>query len=472
MPRLTPAGQISRLFCVLFSALAALSGCGTESKRTSPAEESSPGFWTRVSPAKMGADEDLLNAAIRDTKAGRYPNIHGILVVKDGLLVLEEYFDGHHAGELHEIRSATKAIGSILTGIAIDKGFIQSEMNPIVDYLDDAYEPSEGWSRRSRQVQIRHLLSMMSGYDCDDLATAFACEHAMYQTDDWVQYALDLPFAYDPGEHWAYNSSSLILVGEAIAASSGMRVDEFAERYLFGPLGIAGMRWSLSPRGRAWIGGGASMTPREMAKIGLLMLNRGMWNGKRILSEEWIDKSTARQGEMPGGVDYGYAWQRGEAVLGRRVVPAFWASGNGGQYIVILPENGMVVVFTGGNYDDPLSDRPFQMLVSHILPAFLQFEPPEEIAPEPGELDRLTGVYELDFEPEAVSTVSVQDGRLRVLTPERETVDLVAHSPTWFSGDSRHGPLTFRFESDAGGRIGRFVVYGSFSRFTFVRRNP
>lgn len=426
--------------------------------------------WPRVSPGEFGTDEARLRAMIRSISSGEPPNIHSVLVLKGGKMALEEYFHGHHEREAHEIRSATKVIGSLLTGIAIDHGFIPSEREPIRKYLESDYEPSYGWNPRSRLVEIRHLLSMMSGYDCDDLGSAFACEHGMYDTDDWVQYALDLPLVHEPGEHWAYNSSSLILVGEAIARGSAMPLEKFAAQYLLEPMGITSMRWAVSPQGRPWIGGGARMTSRDMARIGQMMLDRGTWNGRRIVSEAWLETSTARQGDMNNGVDYGYAWQRGEALLGMRLVPAYWASGNGGQYIIVLPEDDMVVVFTGGNYDDPLSDRPFRILVQDILPAFLGVTPPPEVTLAREDFHRLAGTFELDFEPEVTTTVSVNQGGLRALTPNHETVELVAHSSTMLSGDSQYGHLTFVFEKDGHDEITAFKVYSNFTRFTFERR--
>lgn len=463
--------KLERCLVTLILVLPVCVGCASEPTRPSSCADDRAGDgWTTASPAEVGARADLLTAMVREIEAGDWVNIHGVLVVKDGLLVVEEYFDGHDRTSLHEIRSATKSIGSILTGIAIDKGVLQAETVPIHSYFENDYTPSYGWDGRPRQVEIRHLLSMMSGYDCDDLANDFSCEHAMYRTRDWVQYALDLPFAHNPGRRWAYNSSSLILVGEAISRRSGMGLDEFAERHLFGPLGIRDFHWIVSPKGRAWMGGGARMTPREMAKIGRLMLDRGLWNGERIVSEEWIDKSTARQGKMHNGVDYGYLWQSAEAVVGNRMVPAYWASGNGGQYIIVLPEDGMVVVFTGGNYNSPLADQPFRLLVSNILPAFLPIEAVEAYAPGPEELQRLAGVYELDFERAVTSTITNDDGRLRMLTPDGETIDLVAASPVRFIGTSGYGPLTLLFKANENGQIDRFSVHASFSRFTFLRR--
>jgi CubicO group peptidase (beta-lactamase class C family) len=426
--------------------------------------------WNVASPSQFGADTALLGSMILRTTEGDYVNIHSVLVVKDGVLVLEEYFDGNDRSTRHEIRSATKSIGSVLTGIAIDKGFIDSENEPIYKFFEDDYAPADGWSDRARQVEIRHFLSMMSGYECDDLTTDFACEDAMYRTNDWVQYSLDLPFAHAPGEHWAYNSSSLILVGEAVARASGLEMDTFADRYLFEPLGIKQFRWNYSPKKRAWIGGGARMIPREMAKIGQLVLNRGVWNGERLLSEEWIDKSTTKQGAMLGaGVDYGYLWQRGSWYLGNDLLTAFWASGNGGQYIVVLPDANMVVVFTGGNYDSNLASQPFDMLTRYIVPAFLKPEPLDTVVLSQQEMERLTGTYYLGFDPSGTSVVSINSDRVRLLSPDNEFIDLTAHSPTFFTCDSRYGPLTVVFEADARGRMIRHTVYGSFQSFVFER---
>lgn len=458
-----------KLLALSFS-LMLFADCAPEAKRNaSRAPEKVDDGWEVASPTEFGANVTLLDSMVAVTEAGDFVDIHSVLVVKDGILALEEYFGGNDRNMLHEIRSATKSIGSILMGIAIDKGLIPSEDQPIHTYFKDDYEPTDGWTDQARRVEIRHLLSMMSGYECDDLATNFACEHAMYRTDDWVQYSLDLPFAHSPGEYWAYNSSSLILVGEAVARTAGMRVDAFADRYLFEPLGIKRFRWQTSPKGRAWIGGGARMIPREMAKIGQLMLNRGVWNGERLLSEEWIDKSTIKQGEMLGGVDYGYLWQRGWSYIGRDLVTAYWASGNGGQYIIVLPDDGLVVVFTGGNYDSPLAGQPFQMLTRYILPAFLRPVPLDTVPITQKDMESLTGTYYLDFEPSATSTVSIDNNHIRLLSPDDEYIDLVAHSPTFFTGDSQYGPLTVIFERGSRDEIVKHTVYSSFQRFVFER---
>ena len=415
-------------------------------------------------------DTVLLNEMIRRIRDGEYQNIHSVLVLNGDSLVLEEYFGAYDADTPHQLRSATKAIGSILVGIAIDRGIVTSEEAPVYEYFKEDYEPTYGWTDRARSVRIRDLLSMTSGYDCDDLATpAFACEHAMYETDDWVQYSLDLPIVHARGEHWAYNSSSLILAGEAIARSSGMPLEEFADAYLFGRLGIERFQWAVSPQGRAWIGGGARMVPVDMAKIGQLMLNGGVWEGRRLLSERWIEMSTRPQAEYHAGVDYGFIWQLGQFFLGGELIPAYWASGNGGQYIVVFPAHDLVVVFTGGNYDSPLAGQPFQLLDRYILPALLHPPSDPSAVLAANQLERLTGTYHLDFEPAATCSVEVHAKGLRMLTPDQEYVELRSHSPYWFSGDSQWGRITVVFDEDGADQVARLTVYGAGSRFVFQR---
>jgi CubicO group peptidase (beta-lactamase class C family) len=122
------------------------------------------------------------------------------------------------------------------------------------------------------------------------------------------------------------------------------------------------------------------MIPREMAKIGLLMLNRGLWEEERILSEAWVKESTSPQVSMRNGVWYGYLWQTGRANIGNMLVEAFWASGNGGQYIIVIPDHGLVAVFTGGNYNSPLANQPWEILATNILPAFLHPAPLDTVS--------------------------------------------------------------------------------------------
>jgi len=271
--------------------------------------------WETSSLSEEGIDPERINELMVGILNEKYKKIHSVLLVKNGKLILEEYFHDYNREKLHEIRSATKSIGSILTGIAIDHRFINDVNEKIYPYFKD-YEPEEKWDKRARDVTLKTLLTMTSGYDCDDHAIPpFQCERNMYKTNDWVEYSLNLPMAYKPGENWAYNSSSLILVSEIISKTSKMPIPNFANKYLFEPLGITEFQWGLSPKGRAFIAGNAKMRSRDMAKIGYMFLNDGNWKGRHIISKEWIEESTKAHTTADTSEKYGYLWWSGKTVI-------------------------------------------------------------------------------------------------------------------------------------------------------------
>jgi CubicO group peptidase (beta-lactamase class C family) len=258
--------------------------------------------WDVSSLQEEGLDPMLISECMRRVVVESYKNIHSTLIVKNGKLVLEEYFYGYHKDKNHRISSATKSIGSVLTGIAIDKGLLKNAEVTLYPYfINDAIDTE--WDDWSKTVTVKHLLTMTSGYDCDDHRTDFACEHEMYKTNDWLKYALNLSMSYPPGTHWAYNSTSLILVGEIISRQSGMSISDFADQTLFGPLEITDFKWGLSPKGRAWLAGNARMKPRDMARFGIMVLNNGKWKGRQIVSPAWL-RSLHHIGYLPDS----YCW--------------------------------------------------------------------------------------------------------------------------------------------------------------------
>jgi CubicO group peptidase (beta-lactamase class C family) len=332
--------------------------------------------WEISSLDQEGIDPVIINDLIQSILSEEYKNIHSILLVKNGKLILEEYFHGYSREKFHQLRSATKSIGSVLTGIAIDHGFLKDANEKIYPYFK-INNPDRKWDERAKDVRMRHLLTMTSGYDCDDHKSNFKCERGMYKSKDWIEYALNLPMVNQPGEHWAYNSASLWLVGEMISKSSNMTIPAFAKSYLFNPLGITEFEWGFSPNGRAWIAGNAKMKPRDMAKFGYMVLNDGRWLGKQIVSKKWLEESTSEHVPLPdmrlygGNYGYGYLWWLLRGIVNEKPVDAIAASGNGGQIIALFPKVDLVAVFTGGNYNNSLSAQPIEMLIKFILPAMI-----------------------------------------------------------------------------------------------------
>ena len=296
--------------------------------------------------------------------------IHSVLLVKNGELIIEEYFKGHSVNEPHDLRSATKSIRSILMGIAIDKGFIESVDDPISKYLKSPV-PTKNIDEKKNRITIKHLLTMSSGLDCNDFdKKSKGQEDKIYRKKDWLQYAVDLPMVSEPGTISNYCSIGTVLAAEIISQASGMTIDKFAEQYLFNPLGIKNVKWGHTSNKKVIPSAKRLyMTSRDMAKIGQLILNKGKWNDKQIVSEEWVNESTTIKSKISGN-DYAYLWWNIPFKLNERLTISKTASGNGGQYIIVIPEIDMVAVFTGGAYNSQDAQLPFEIMNKIFIPTF------------------------------------------------------------------------------------------------------
>jgi CubicO group peptidase (beta-lactamase class C family) len=435
--------------------------------------ESFDSGWAVASLEDEGVEKEKITDLIRDIRKEKFRNIHSVLLVKNGKLILEEYFHGYNRETLHEIRSATKSIGSVLTGIAIDRGFIESANETIYPYFK-SYEPVKKWNARVRQVTLKSLLTMTSGYTCDDHGSKkFECERNMYKADDWVEYALNLPMASQPGEHWAYNSASLWLVGEIISKTSGLTIPEFADKFLFEPMGIQDFKWGFSPKGRAWLAGNAKMKPRDMARFGYMVLNKGRWKKTQIVSEKWITESTSEYARAHGGAyGYGYLWWRGKTIVNNRIIKTIAALGNGGQQIHIFPELDLIAVFTGGNYNSDLSVQPVEMLIKYILPAVLPPAPAMLAAKiSSNEFKKYAGQYYVQ-RMNLTLNILYENGSLRLHDKQKdkdEKIDLWPESETVFRGTSNDvGDIQLTFIKDENDKVTHFNVHGGFG-FTRLR---
>ena len=429
--------------------------------------------WDSASLIKQGVDQVKIDYLMQDILDERFKNIHSVLLVKNGKLILEEYFHGYNREKPHEIRSATKSIGSVLTGIAIERGYIKSVDEKIYPHFE-SYETGGELDPRVRDVTLKTLLTMTSGYACDDHGPKkFQCERDMYESGDWVKYAVNLPMAYQPGEHWAYNSASLWLVGEIISKTSNMAIPEFADKYLFEPMGIEDFRWGYSPKGQAWLAGNAEMRPRDMAKFGYLVLNEGRWKRSQIVSKNWIAESTREYVRAHGGAyGYGYLWWRGKTIVKNQIIETIAALGNGGQQIHIFPKLNLVAVFTGGNYNSDLSAQPVDMLIKYIIPAALP--PARSITAakiNSNILKKYVGQYYFK-RMNLTANILIENGNLRFHTREKdkeEIIDLWSEAETKFRGTSKDvGAFQLTFIKDKNDKVTHFHIYGGFG-FTRLR---
>jgi CubicO group peptidase (beta-lactamase class C family) len=298
---------------------------------------------------------------------GTYPNVHSVLIIKDGKLVFEEYFYEYTRQKLHETRSATKSFVSALAGIAIEQGYIKNTDVPVLSFFPEY--PIANRTEEKKALTLAHLLTNQSGLDCDvTRSESPGTEYKMNTSADWVKFTLDLPMLEPPGRVGRYCSGNTILAGRIVEKQTHMALPDFAKQTLFKDLGIKKYVWNFKPDPSSTETiCEVFLTPRDMAKFGLLYLNKGQWQGKQVLSAEWVQRSLSKQSVVQG-VEYGYFWwlKYLEADGVRYCGQA--AQGNGGQKIFLWPEQNMITVITGGNYN---VQSPSNELISrYILPAF------------------------------------------------------------------------------------------------------
>lgn len=313
-----------------------------------------------------------LNAALATIYSDmtQEPNrdLKGIVVLRGGRLLSEHYFNGDSAETLHDIRSATKSITSLLMGIAIHKGIVRSINDSIALYLPGM--PKDG----KEKITIKDLLTMRSGLDADDDdPTSPGNESTLDQSSDWIRSVYAVPMKRTAGSSYLYCSMNAFLAGAIIENASRMSLDQFAKLNLFEALGIRTFNWRQVPIGRTTGQGNLSITTRDEATIGQLLLSGGTVNNRRILPQDWINQCLAKHVAIadsdPFADFYGYMWYSKALAIADRRVEVHFASGNGGNKIYIIPSDNMVVAITSSAYGRGYGQRRSQAILLRILAA-------------------------------------------------------------------------------------------------------
>jgi CubicO group peptidase (beta-lactamase class C family) len=338
----------------------------TPTATPTPTPTSTPWPAEDSTPEQQGMDSELL-AAMFDTIERQALDVHGLLVVRNGHTVVEAYWPPYRARTRHGTASIGKSFTGALVGIAIREGYLEGVEQKVAEFFPD--HPDWQSDPLKQAMTIEHLLTMTSGLDWPESAVSYSSEQnilrQMMHSEDWVRFVLDTPMAAAPGATFNYSSGASHLLSAILQESTGMRTIAFARQALFEPLGISGVSWTADPQGIAFGAGGLRLTPREMAILGQLYLQGGVWSGKQIVPAEWVEASIAPQVNAHGAASYyGYQWWvRGSGI--------FAAHGFRGQRIFVVPDLEMVVVFTA----DLPGSEPSMLLSNYILPAARSSEP-------------------------------------------------------------------------------------------------
>ncbi len=333
--------------------------------------------WPTGTLAEVGIDqrgiEDFIQRLI-EMPMGTLDSsqVDAVLIARHGKLVLEEYFHGNDRDRPHETRSASKSLTATLVGAAMQAGLPVRLSMPVYATMNGGKIPP-GLEPRKRAMTLENLLTMSSGFYCDDSdLKAPGREDTMTDDSkepDYYKYTMAVPMAYDPGKVSVYCSANPNLAIGVLWRATGEHPMDLFDRLLGDPLKIDRHAWSLSPALQPYGGGGARLLPRDFMKLGQLMLNGGMWNGRRVLPEDFVTRASSPLFELKN-IHYGYLWWNIDFPYKDRTVRAFFAGGNGGQGVIVIPELDMVVATYGASYASRATVEIQQGLPArYILPA-------------------------------------------------------------------------------------------------------
>lgn len=369
-------------FTIIFSiVLLTMPGCSgrqiglSDTTSAIPPTSSSPTFsiptipsywptegWQTSTPEEQGIDSEMLVAMMNAIQSEEPPyNIDSITIIRNGFMVFDTTFYPFQPDTKHIIHSCTKSIVSALIGIAIQQGYIENVQQPVLDLFPE--RTAANLTALKEEITIEDVLMMATGLECrDSYLYNWRGLSDLRQSEDWVQYVLDLPMAEEPGTRFEYCNSGSFLLSAIIQETTGTNTLDFAMENLFEPLGITDLTWPFNPQGINIGWGELHMLPHDMAKIGYLYLNGGLWEEKQIISSDWVETSTRKHISANTLEDgYGYQWWVDDSGI-------YMALGYAGQYIVVLPEKEMVVVFTS-NLEDNNFFIPRFLVDDFIIPA-------------------------------------------------------------------------------------------------------
>lgn len=326
-------------------------------------------------------DEEKISNAVNKVEAGEFGKIHSLIIIHNDEVKIEKYFQGWHRHKLHEIFSVTKSVTSSLIGIAIEQGSIEGVDLKLSDLFPE-YDSLENMDPRKKTINLENLLTMTAGYKWNELSVPYKNNDGSWnpnndivkmhsKSNDFFKYVLDLPLVDDPGKKYNYNTGCSILLAGIIKRKTGRSAEEFAAENLFKPLGITKWKWLNSPDGATDTGGGLFMYPADMAILGYLYLKNGKLNGKQIVPESWVNRSTKGYVSTKTG-EYGYQWWRFNKSSAEQysevINTSYYAVGIGNQFIFVMPKANMVVVSTADNLLHK-GKNVYNLFFEHIIPA-------------------------------------------------------------------------------------------------------
>ncbi len=385
---------------LMLSGLVACRAGQTDSAQVWPGDT-----WPTSSPEAQGINDAAIDSLVADIESGDYGLVDAFMLIRNGYVVANHRFAQDYAAiaaeydttnhmynydhpdwhpylkgtELHSLQSVTKSVTSAALGIAMDEGLLGGVDTPVMPFFE-AYEPYVT-DERKESTTLEDFLTMRSGLHWVTTGGYESAEHSTIQleaSDEWIRFVLEQPTDTIPGERYQYNDGVSVLLGKILREATSQRIDEWATERLFDPIGITEFYWKITPDGEADTEGGLYLSTEDLARFGYLYLRGGEWDGRQIVSREWVEAST---GPVVPDVapdndrrDPGYAYQWWVPDHEDGTTRIFAGNGYGGQYVMVSPEHDIVVVFNGWNIHGGGNRSTWRALQERILPAVQPME--------------------------------------------------------------------------------------------------
>ena len=304
----------------------------------------------KITPEAAGFNRDSINALDDFISDFEQNDFRGMVVIKDHQIAIEYFYTNTERSDINDVRSAGKSITALLLGIAIDEGLIQNIDQDVYSFFSKERYPT--LNEDLKKVKIKHLLDMSSGLDADsdDWKTPGHAGKWM-DKDDWTSYLLGIKLANEPGKNWVYADINSALIGAIIEETSGMSLNDYAKKKVFQPLGIKKYYWYTNPSNQTVASGTLFLSTLDFAKLGVLVANEGKWAEQQIIPADYIEKLINSKSFLIYDVwSYGMLWYKNHAIIKGREVEYLWASGNGGNHLIIIPEEEIVIALTSTAY--------------------------------------------------------------------------------------------------------------------------
>ncbi|MDN5201704.1 serine hydrolase [Fulvivirgaceae bacterium BMA10] len=317
-----------------------------------------------------GFDKDSIENLLRNINDTPPSDFRGLVVIKNNRIVIEEYFNTFWRNSIHDIRSAGKSVTSMLLGIALKDGLVQNLEQDVYSFFPENKYPS--LNEDYRQVKLKHLLDMSSGLDADtDRPQTTGHAVNWIAKDNWKDYLLNVPLTSTPGKKWVYADINPLLIAAVIEETSGMSLKDYARKKLFGPLGIEQFYWYTNAANQTGAAGNLYISTLDFAKLGVLVLNEGRWKDTQIIDPDYIKSLSNETFDLsdnnPYADAYGMLWYKSRRTFGGKKVAYLFASGNGGNHLIVIPKEEMVIALTSSAYGQRYAHRRSYNIMGKIL---------------------------------------------------------------------------------------------------------